>query len=420
MLINFRFENFRSFASGANISFRKLIAHRQKTSNVEGGISRVLSIYGANASGKSNVARAIGEMRRFVLNCAKSNSTDPIAVDPYKFSEERVAAPSLFEVTFSSGGNTCYRYGYTVTHERIVSEWLMTSEGVAGKERILFARDDDGIEGEIAGVADLALKTRANMLLLVKLDQENFPVARTIFMWFGRLNVFTGLDDERFYAYSHRQFFGGAYRNRMLDLMRKADPTIRDAQEASFQFGEDVLMVREPDLSLHRPNLVAKTAQIAFLRRSLDHNNTMLPLSFADGESAGTQKMFCLAAPLIDILERGHIVFVDEFDSRFHPELVRYLVGLFQSEETNVHHAQLVFVGHNTNTLVSCRLNHEQIYFCEKNLRGESSVYSLAEFKGHSDFNDERLELDYLNGDFGAVPSISDERRDNDLDVRHE
>jgi AAA15 family ATPase/GTPase len=126
-------------------------------------------------------------------------------------------------------------------------------------------------------------------------------------------------------------------------------------------------------------------------------------LDFDENESEGTKKVFALAVPILDTLKNGEVLVVDELDARFHPLMTRTIIDLFNSNDTNPHNAQLIFMTHDTNLLNKIVFRRDQIWFLEKNKEGVSDLYSLVEFKvdKNSDF-----ENDYIKGKYGAIPFI--------------
>ncbi|MBU1661812.1 MAG: ATP-binding protein, partial [Chloroflexi bacterium] len=121
-------------------------------------------------------------------------------------------------------------------------------------------------------------------------------------------------------------------------------------------------------------------------------------------ESEGTQKFFYLLGPLLDALENGNILMIDELEARLHPKLTRELVRMFNSPQTNPHNAQLIFATHDAGLLGEYLLRRDQIWFTEKNRYGATELYSLAEMKER---NDASFEKNYLLGRYGAIPYIS-------------
>jgi hypothetical protein len=122
-----------------------------------------------------------------------------------------------------------------------------------------------------------------------------------------------------------------------------------------------------------------------------------------DQESEGTKRLFTLAAPITDALQRGRVLIIDEIDARLHPLITCTIIGLFNSKKTNPHNAQLIFTTHDTNLLRNKLFRRDQIWFVEKDKFGVSHLYSLAEFKVR---NDASFEHDYVRGKYGAIPFI--------------
>jgi hypothetical protein len=120
--------------------------------------------------------------------------------------------------------------------------------------------------------------------------------------------------------------------------------------------------------------------------------------------------MFSLYPVLMNVLEHGTVLFVDELNSRLHPLLVRNLIRLFSDQGTNPNHAQLIFTTHDTWHLSNKSLRRDEIWFTSKNTEGESTLYSLADFKpeaGTKIRKDEHYEKNYLLGKYGAIPSLN-------------
>jgi len=123
-----------------------------------------------------------------------------------------------------------------------------------------------------------------------------------------------------------------------------------------------------------------------------------------EDESDGTRKIFALAGPFLDSLERGHVVFIDELPDNLHPGLVKFLVGLFNNKGTNLGNAQLVFTTHETHILNQTILRRDQIWFCEKDSTRATQVFPLTDFRPRK--MRENLEAAYLSGRYGALPYV--------------
>jgi len=123
-------------------------------------------------------------------------------------------------------------------------------------------------------------------------------------------------------------------------------------------------------------------------------------------ESDGTKKIFALSAPILDTLQRGEVLVIDELDARLHPLMTRNIIELFNSQKTNPKNAQLIFTTHDINLLSHKFLRRDQIWFTEKNHQGATDLYSLVEFADIN--NNNTLEKDYIQGRYGAIPFIGD------------
>ncbi|NER49081.1 MAG: ATP-binding protein, partial [Symploca sp. SIO1A3] len=153
-----------------------------------------------------------------------------------------------------------------------------------------------------------------------------------------------------------------------------------------------------------KPNFDYIASQHKKIYFSLSNVSTEL-FDLDDQESEGTQKIFALAAPLVDTLKYGKVLIIDEFEARLHPLISRAIVELFNSRETNPNNAQLIFMTHDTNLLSNKLFRRDQIWFTEKNKFGSTDLYSLAEYKVR---NDASFESDYIKGRYGAIPYLGD------------
>lgn len=387
MIIDFRFSNFRSFKDEARLCL-------DRDGSIDRPAQDVAAVYGANASGKTNVVHAIALFRGIVLSNARLNSADQIGYQPFLL-DSCENEPYLTEVTFDLEGMV-YRYGFEIASDGVRSEWLFTSKDIAAfradEEDALFVFDGLDVTGsQSKAIRELLPRKRSNTLILTKLDQENDALAGKIICWFHDLVVVQAYNDPSFYQYSHNHLIADKTGGQ-LEFIRKADPTIVKFDEAQIGAAD------------------AKTGlvptQIRFLRRSTAPGNGLVPLSFSDFESAGTQKMFCVSGPIMDILEHGRVVVFDEFESKLHPNLTRALVGYFTDPKRNPHAAQLIVTTHDVELMRAGVLTRSQVFFCDKNLHGESKLYSLANFIDSDQYDGKVLAEKYLEGIFGAIPPL--------------
>ena len=424
MLIEFRVGNFRSFKETVTFS---MVAAKLAAKNKELDANNVVSlddqlnlltsaaIYGANASGKSNIIAALRFMRNFVINSSKeSQAEESINVEHFRLSTVTENEPSFFEVIFYLEQRR-YRYGFTVTTNRVIAEWLYYVP--TSREARLFERGLEGIHPTAAfkeargGLVDL---TRDNALFLSVAAQFNGEISQKIIGWFLNLTINSGLND----------------RNRLSTLQ---------SYERSHDWSEIVDFIKALDLGIsnidiERVPLSAQSAATGFevegrgttrtiiktLHRK--YNEEGIPVAWEtfdldQHESDGTLKLFSFAWPVINTLKKGNILVVDELDARLHPLLTCAIVNLFNSPMTNPKHGQLIFTTHDTNLLSNKLFRRDQIWFTEKDGRGASQLYSLAEFKVR---NDASFEKNYIDGRYGAVPFINDLTRLIEEDTREQ
>ena len=420
MLIEFSVGNYRSFKETVTLSMvaSKVTAKDEKLdeNNVfsiddDLRLLKSAAIYGANASGKSNLASAIGFMKWFVLNSSKETQVaEAIDIEQFRLSTETITEPSFFEIVFLLNG-TRFRYGFEVNTQQVVSEWLFYVPKL--RESQLFVRNLDSFvlskkfkEGQ--GITE---KTRNNALFLSVVAQFNGEIATKILLWFSQtLNVISGLHDRLYRSYTVEDFENKQYRDDILQFIKKLDLGIDNIQLEKRSVTVESLPKEIPEelksLLMRSGNQTA----VKTFHRKYDADGQ--PISFEvfdldDQESEGTKKLFAFAGPLLDTLRSGTVLLIDELDARLHPLITCAIINLFNSNETNRHNAQLIFMTHDTNLLSNKIFRRDQIWFTEKNKQGATDLYSLIEYKVR---NDASFESDYIRGRYGAIPFIGDLR----------
>ncbi len=451
MLIEFSVGNYRSFRDRKTLSMEAADISSQPSHLDERNVFavnpelRLLTsavIYGANASGKSNLVAAINFMRQFVLNSSiLTRFGQPINVEPFRLSTVTDSQPSEFEMVFLIDG-VQHRYGFAVDRREVVREWLYRLGTI--RESTLFTRAGQTIEVNRRAFREgrrLEVRTRPNVLFLSVVAQFNGPVAQRITEWFASLDVNTGVTDWEDMAWMLARFDDSPYRSTIEELIRRLDTGIERLEARRIPITEDI--------PLDMPDEVSQPVQLTFdipsevsdvvtqsMRRLLDelsrfekiervHINTYHQRFDGEGhpvesvafdleqhESAGTQRLFVLLHPIVRALKEGGVLVIDEFDARIHPNLAVELVRLFNDPATNPHHAQLIFTTHNTNLLNAKLFRRDQVWFVEKSRQGASDLYSLLEYRidGKIVRNDASFEKDYLLGRYGAIPFIGNVR----------
>jgi AAA15 family ATPase/GTPase len=415
MLIEFEVGNFLSFNKPVRLSMVAANADKEllesNTFDIDNcRLLRSAVIYGANASGKSNLLDAMRFMQWFVMNSSKeTQAQDEIDVIPFKLDYASESAPSRFEAIFLIDGIR-YRYGFEANRKHVTDEWLFCS--VKTKEDVLFLRTCDEIDvrdGFKEG-SGLENKTRDNALFLSVAAQFNGEISKLILKWFAGFRALFGLFDQRYENYTALQMQSSNMRPLLLSLIQEADLGIEDLTVAEapkeptttkdFVYN-DLEQVFPPKLFL-----------ISSLHKKYRDGvpDGIVTMNFASEESEGTKKFFRIAGPILDCLQNGYIVCIDELDAKLHPNLTRAVVKLFNSS-ANTKNAQLIFTTHDTNLLQYGDLRRDQIWFTEKDQFSVTDLYSLAEFKtegGASIRKDEAYEKNYIKGKYGAVPFLGD------------
>ena len=395
MLLEFCVKNFLSIKDDLKLSFvattlkESLSAPNDVIRISDMGLALVRSavIYGANASGKTNVLKAIAFYKSFIMNSFKNGQAgESIDVENFRLNASTVQEPTTMEATFTVG-EYLYRYGFEVGEKAVHAEWLYRRMNrKRSKEVEIFYREETGVTVHAKSplMQDLVNRkmVRDNALLLSTAAQFNETTAVDILHWLNDTQVLFCSEDDKMWLQAIRHLDDEKIRERIVRFAKYADLGI-----------ENITKIDNRIVSSHRQydDEGRETNDVAF--------------SFSGNESEGTIKYFSLAYPIIDALDNGKRLVVDELDSKLHPLLVRKIVTLFNSAETNPKGAQLLFTTHDTFLLSAGLFRRDQVWFTQKDNFGATEAYSLAEYKvrGSSPF-----ERDYLQGKFGATPIIGD------------
>lgn len=417
MLIEFSIGNYRSFKEKVTFSMvaanivaknKSLDENNVFTVDDELRLLKSAAIYGANASGKSNLAKALSFMKWFMVNSSKeTQSTEKIGVERFRLSIETETKPSFFEIVFLLNRQK-FRYGFEANRDKVISEWLFYVP--KKRETKLFERTLNKITFSKTYKADgIEEKTRHNALFLSVSAQFNVKVAEKILDWLTeKLNVVFGIDDSKYASYTVNCLLENKNRDEIVKLIKKLDLGIGDIKVEQTEFTVDHLPDGLPDelKKLIFESSRGKATSIQTVHQKFDSEEKYLAselFDFETQESEGTQKVFALAGPLVDTLRNGKVLVIDEFDARLHPLISRTIVELFNSNETNPSKAQLVLMTHDTNLLSNKLFRRDQIWFTEKNRYGATDLYSLVEYQVR---NDASFESDYIKGKYGAIPFI--------------
>ena len=422
MLIEFSVTNYRSFLTSQTLS---LVANTSTELQDQNSFAtpvkdlrllRSAVIYGPNAAGKSNLVQALGEMQDFVRSSAKDSQADeeiPLFT-PFLLSSKSRQAPSEFEVLFIQN-NIRYQYGFAVNSTRVMHEWLLAYP--EGRVQRWFEREyDDQADKEqwyfgpkFTGRKKIWQEaTRSNALFLSTAIQLNNEQLKPVFNWFNKLAVI-GQEQLIHPGFTIRECEDKTRKKKILQLLNSADLSIADITLIKRELTSDAFPDMPPEI---KEELLKKRGERKLVSTKVDLLHTaidteeLIPIPLEE-ESGGTKKLFAYAAPLLDVLENGRILVVDELDNSLHPLMVRYLIGLLHDGENNSRNAQLVFTTHDTSLLDQEVLRRDQIWFVEKNKHNATELYPLTDF---SPRKREALEKGYLLGRYGALPYIRELR----------
>lgn len=422
MLVEFRVKNFRSLRDEQVLS---LVASADKTLLETHALSTGLTaaprllksaaIYGANASGKSNLIKALQYMRGVVLESASLQPGQTYdRLQAFKLDKDSTNEPTEFEVTFILGG-VRYQYGFAMNQQRIVREHLLVYKAV--KPQRWFERyvdDHNGLDVYEYGSYLKGAKTlwegatRPNALFLSMAVQLNSDALRPVFDWFASQLVIFNEQSPLASSLSVQMLKQANHRKTICDFLRAADISIADIEVNTKQ--AMVHSIRFDLATGKREESAGEQAveEVKF-RHVTENGDAVFDLA---EESSGTRSLLFIAGPILDILNKGLTLVMDELDTSLHTLLVRELVQLFHRPEVNTSGAQLIFTTHDTSLLDAPGLfRRDQVWFVEKDQEQASTLVALSEF---SPRKNEALERGYLIGRYGGVPFLN-----NSLGLKH-
>ncbi len=422
MLVEFTVGNYRSFYAPMTLSLeatklRSTDKALDEQNVFQAGNLRLLrsaAVYGANASGKSNLIRALAFMRALVLRSAKeSQAGEPIGVERFRLNTAAQNQPAHFQIIFRLN-DRLYRYGFEVDEQTVRAEWLYQT---VQRETRLFMRQENQFELSGPFIKEgrgLEARTRDNALFLSVVAQFNGAIASALLNWFRKhVNVISGLDDVGYRNYTLKRFEEEAdFRQRIIDFIRLADVGIVDLRVENQPLADSFVPDEVREFIQHLAKTKGESEKDLFIKSlktihqvfdSEAHPVGQEAFDMGDQESEGTRKIFSLSGPLLDTLEQGKVLVIDELEARLHPLLALEIIRLFNSPQTNPRNAQLIFATHDAGLLGQRLFRRDQVWFTEKDRYGATDLYSLAELKVR---NDASFDRDYITGRYGAIPLI--------------
>ena len=418
MLLRFQVTNFRSFRAQQTLSmvagpFKDHAEAVFHPSGVEEGVLPVAAMYGANASGKTNVILALRFMRDAVKNShARWEPDTAIELEPFA---SEPASPTTFAADFLLNG-VRYQYGISMSPAAVLEEWVFAYP--SGKKQTWFAREKDkpiSFSAKMPGDNRMIERlTRPNSLFLSAAAQNNHEALSPIFRWFSQSLAFvvdyrSGMDPR-----GPVLCRDAGSKSKLARLLSMADLGIADLRVEDAAIPDDdrralaLLRSRLEDVSKTDPKVrigpeveqVLDPKEVLFLHQVGD---SMLSFHEAQ-ESKGTIAFLSLLAQVLRTLNSSGLLCIDELDHSLHPLLAIEVIRLFNDPKRNPNGAQLIFNTHDTNLLSADLLRRDQIWFTEKGRDGASQLYPLTDFKPR---REENLETGYLQGRYGAIPFLN-------------
>ena len=394
MLIQFSVENYLSIKDKVVLSLLSSRDNEHPEHLIADGNKNYLKsavIYGANASGKSNVLNAFWFMVNYVLTSHNQQLHKTIARSPFKFDPETPARPSSFEVIFTTEG-VRYAYGFSVTDKAVIEEYLYYYPN--GRQALIFERKDTKdfrFTVDVDEQNTLKDRTSANKLYLSVASNWSYSKVIPVLEWFASCQIITKNSVADAYGLEAEQLKDDDYRHVIASMLRVAD------------FGIQSLQMRDAEPAPSQRNDIFTNIEAIHTVQDAEGNTSSYALNMAE-ESDGTNSYFKLIGVVKKVLDEGTLLVADEMDAHLHPLLTKHLVSLFNSVEFNPNGAQLIFTSHNTNLLDLDVLRRDQIWFTEKDEQtAATDLFSLYDF---SIRKDAKVEKGYLIGRYGAIPFI--------------
>lgn len=396
MILKIEFGNFFSIRDKIRIDFRAANINttlaRELRHNVMDWngvpVLKTIGLFGPNASGKSNIVKAIHFCCRMILDSHLYNEGTVFNFEPFKFDgwQEK---PSCFLIDFVCD-NVEYEYSFELTKTKILSESLYHYP--FGRRAKIFVRNADGKysfgTGVISKPADVALNTSDKNLFLSRASSMNRETAQTLYRYFmnqfllGLVNVNDLVVLDGF----------NTYKNVILKALEVCDTDITDIEVRKEQMSAPVVVPGQADMAFKFVDV------LKFKTFHRDNKEVMFDLDLE--ESSGTRKLFQILIRLLDVVKNKKGIMMDEFDMGLHTRLADFILDLIHASERS----QLLFSSHNTNLIDVKRLRRDQIVFVNKTEDGATEVYSLYDFKDFRENMD--AEKGYMQGRFDAVPYV--------------
>lgn len=407
MVLEIRISNFFSIREEVCIDFRAATiksanarALKENTFQQEKEeVLKTLVIYGANASGKSNIIKAIRFCHAMVFESHLHNENSIFNFRSFKF-DGFVNKPSTYFIRFVNKGIE-YEYSYSMTTKQIITESLHYYP--KGRIKEVFTRDER--KGKTKGAIysfgdvikrpmDVAESTSNKTLFISRASQMDRDIAKEIFNYFHNQFILQYMA----FGMSAIETLSSENKHFLIEALKIADSDIVDVK---------IKLLKQPGKNINADisKMTLTVEEVIQERLQITTYHKREPgkaFDFLTEESQGTIKMFFIMLTILDIVKKNKVLLIDEIEESLHPKIVEYIFNFFRASES----AQLLCTTHNTKFLDLKKFRKDQIFFANKKEDGATDLYSLYDY---SDFRDTMdLEKAYLQGRFDAIPYVSD------------
>ncbi len=416
MLLEFSIKNFLSFKDKITFNMEATTGNENEENIIIKDNERILkttALYGANASGKTNLIKAFTSAIMMVrMSNNRQIGEKLMQMEPFAFDEETKNKPCEFEFVFIANGNK-YIYGFVADKDKIYEEYLY--KYFSAKATRIFERTNcndykflQSDEGKLNAIKE---KNTDNKLFLATATTWNYDKTKDAYLWFAKnIDTYTGgifLNDFAIESFSNDE--NEELKQFTLRLLEEADIVIKDFSIEIEERAIDnnlLMLFKNLNMQTPTPTQKQKDVKIRMIHEIKDNNDKIETYDLnLINESSGTQILFSFAPILKDVFENGKILVIDEIERSLHPSLVEMIIKFFHNSEINKGNAQLIFNTHDTNLLSLEIFRRDQIWFAEKNPeKGATDLYPLDDFPVRKT---ENIQKGYLNGRYGAIPFVA-------------
>lgn len=421
MLIEFKIQNFRSIKESQTFSMEPIKKYKELPNNVyvngKQELLKTAAIYGKNASGKSNLLHAFTALRYLVTKSGSFKVNQKIkCYEPFLFEDKCINSPTFFEVVFLGKDKLKYWYKIGYDRESILEESLFY---YPKKQPVkLYRRKKDSIfefgDRIKNKVENIQRNLFPNQLFLSKIGTEKVDELITPFLFFDSYlfintpNQSCNICDKRIIDMHKELLFkskGSDFWENINKLLKIADTginsiSIKENKEEDFSFPES--MSEERKKKILEENRLEVETKHNYYKNDKIVGEVILEL---DEESSGTNRLLAVGGLILDALSDGTTLILDELERSLHPFLTRIIIEMFNNPNTNPNNAQLIFATHDISILSGDFFRRDQIWFAEKDERGNSTFYSLGDLKGVR--KDVPFHKYYMKGLFGGIPNVN-------------